>query len=145
MSGTNSRRAPEIESAFDLLEAGRRVEAIEAFERALVQYPRSVRGWLALGQAYSDEGNSAKALASYQRALDLRKGDELCSLSVYHALKDEGRYAEARQEAERFMTMVARGAACTEETRRLYGWMIEDDGSFVAALERERQKKVSGR
>lgn len=54
-----------------LVELGRRADAIAIFSLATVEYPNYVEGYVGLGDAYLADGNRGHALRAYKRALAL--------------------------------------------------------------------------
>jgi tetratricopeptide (TPR) repeat protein len=73
-SGAGGRGLPEpILNAvgYDLLRRSRHAEAIAAFELNVAEYPQSANTHDSLGDALAASGDTARAIASYERALEL--------------------------------------------------------------------------
>jgi tetratricopeptide (TPR) repeat protein len=56
---------------YQLLRAGQFQQAVRIFELNVEAYPRSSNPYDSLGEAYMDEGDKARAIANYQKSLQL--------------------------------------------------------------------------
>ena len=56
---------------YALLERGKIPDAVRVFERNMQRFPASANAFDSLGEAYAAEGDREKAIANYQRSLDL--------------------------------------------------------------------------
>lgn len=83
-----------------LSEAGRRKEAIQAYEEAAGLGPGSADLYVNYGLALAGEGRLGEACRQYARALSHDRGSVLARYNWGNALSELGRLAEARQRYE---------------------------------------------
>jgi tetratricopeptide (TPR) repeat protein len=83
-----------------LLALGRPAEAIPALEAALADAPREAALHLSLGRAWRDRGQAGRAVASYQRALDLAPSRPLWRLEYAEVLGELGARRDAAREID---------------------------------------------
>lgn len=60
---------------YQLLEAGRKQEAIEVFKKNVADYPKSSNVYDSLGEGYKENGEKEKATKFYKKSLELNPGN----------------------------------------------------------------------
>ena len=72
-------------------------KAVEAFRKALDDWPEDAEACMALGNALSDLGNAKEAETWFRRGLDLTPVSEGLQYNLANALIDQGREKEAAE------------------------------------------------
>ena len=129
---------PNIIRGVELNAAGRLEEAIEALKAGLAEQPDHAKGWWLLGGIYWQLGRYTEALPYRRRAVELKPGNERCSLGLFHSLLDAGLSEATIVEVRRFLAEVERGAECSEETRLLYADYDKAGPALVAEWKRQK-------
>lgn len=119
--------------------------AIAEVEAALERRPDSGWAWYMLGQLYGTMLRHEDSLAAYQKAADLLEEPEPALVRAAGALRELGRYDEARETIERAL---ARPDDRLAEMHRLLGGVTEDARSAALiqkgriALDSERPEEA---
>jgi tetratricopeptide (TPR) repeat protein len=78
-------------------DGNKKVEAIEAYERALLVDPQRIDAAINCGTLYYERGNLERASEYFQRALALDEGDALAHFNLGSVLEEVGEMEEARR------------------------------------------------
>ncbi|MGA9666512.1 MAG: tetratricopeptide repeat protein [Gallionella sp.] len=95
-SGAGSEPSPqEISLLIALYKQGRHAEAEALAGEMTVRFPRHGFGWKAMGTVLLQQGRAQEAVAPFQKALELSRGDPLLHNSLGNAFAKLGRLHEA--------------------------------------------------
>ncbi len=75
--------SPDMQKANELFQAQKWAEAANAYETVAAAEPTNPRAWFQLGWSRHGLGEYQKAIDSFQKALDLNKGNRRASFAMY--------------------------------------------------------------
>src|SRR5471030_3080739 len=111
MAHSNRRRGEEgpgpqdVSSLMVLFNAARYAEAADLAQEIALRFPRHPFGWKVLGDALTQLGRSADALAPMQKAAALSSGDAEAHNNLGTAFRDQGRFTEALASCRRALAI----------------------------------------
>jgi tetratricopeptide (TPR) repeat protein len=85
----------KLSEGWELLAAGKNLEALELFDAALDEDESDVNAWIARGNSLNDLGRYEEAIASYDRAISINPDYHEAWIARGNSLNDLGRYEEA--------------------------------------------------
>jgi tetratricopeptide (TPR) repeat protein len=125
-------------------------QAIEAYERALTEFPENVDALAGLGMAYASAGRAEDALDVYQRASDLAPEDPVLMEQVGKALERLGRKERACHAyltcARQYSKQEQRShlaVACWENAARLKPNSVEAHASLLKHYQQQGQIRAA--
>jgi tetratricopeptide (TPR) repeat protein len=80
-------------------------EAADLLEKTIVEYPNKAAVYWYLGWVYRDLGKTDRAIANFEKAVQLAPKKQRVSLGLFHALWDNDRLDEALEEMKRFQIL----------------------------------------
>jgi predicted Zn-dependent protease len=105
VNSNNSHQKVALDRAIKLSRQGKFRQAVQILEPLSQHHSKSAAVFGALGGAYFELGNMAKAAEAFRRSVKLNPKSELASLGLFHSLWTQNKASEAFAEMRRFLSI----------------------------------------
>lgn len=113
-----------FQQALDLRQHGENARAIERLSKLLEKVPNYSPALLVMGSIHWEKNDLAKAIECFNKGVSLKPNARNHSLGLFHTLRLNNQLEEAKQELERFLTIMA-----SDEHKMLLGELKVRKGS----------------
>jgi len=126
----------EFKQGVHLLENGKNEEARLLFERLRNNYPKMGIVYMNLGVTYKRLGLLPEAIASYQRALEIERGDAEIYYNLAIALREEGEFRKSEAAYKTALIISPEFADAHYNLAVLYDLYLNDPGEAIRHYQR---------